>query len=457
MAIALMKRNYLNKSARPRVCIGAFCCLALTAPAVARTPPAYLFTLAPKYEPDAWVRGAERFPAGAAVYLVAGNERRPVAPGLFASADPFVSYDGTRVLVSGKRRQLEPWQIWETPVSGGTARQITSGEADCTRPVYLPDGRIVYTRRLPLGSALEVVQSDGGKIERLTFVPIFYLTDDVLKDGRILFEAARPESGEAKRELFTVYPDGSGEESLRCDHGNDRVEGRQMSSGDIVFRSDGRLARIQSASASQAWLPQPNAEVLGPVAEAVRDEWILAGRRPGKTQWSLFLWQAARKRLLKLYEPMAGSAVQPVMAAVRTLPRDFPSALVKSRRAANALCLRAGQSREPYVGVPQWVRVHSQNGEGTPIVLGQAEVAKDGSFFVQVPGDRPLRFEMLDAEGRTLRSERNWIWFRTGEQRICVGCHAGPEQAPENRLPEVLRVTPDPVLLGAGPQGRPRP
>jgi hypothetical protein len=79
-----------------------------------------------------------------------------------------------------------------------------------------------------------------------------------------------------------------------------------------------------------------------------------------------------------------------------------------------------------------------------------APVEKDGSFFVQAAGDRPLRFILLDAAGKTLREEHGWFWVRKGEQRICVGCHTGPERAPENRVPEVLLRTQTPVdLTGA--------
>jgi len=55
-----------------------------------------------------------------------------------------------------------------------------------------------------------------------------------------------------------------------------------------------------------------------------------------------------------------------------------------------------------------------------------------------VPADRPLRIEMLDAAGRAVRSEHGWFWMRPSEQRICVGCHTGPERSPENKVPEVL-------------------
>ena len=75
---------------------------------------------------------------------------------------------------------------------------------------------------------------------------------------------------------------------------------------------------------------------------------------------------------------------------------------------------------------------------GAAVLLGRQNVAGDGSFYVQVPADRPLRIEVVDAAGRTVRAERDWFWMRPSEQRICVGCHTGPERSPENKVPEVL-------------------
>lgn len=96
------------------------------------------------------------------------------------------------------------------------------------------------------------------------------------------------------------------------------------------------------------------------------------------------------------------------------------------------------------------MRLETQDGEGRAIAMGTAPVKKDGSFFVQVPGDRPIRFELLDFKGTVLRQEHGWFWARGGEQRICVGCHAGPERAAENRVPDVLMRTTTPVdLTGA--------
>ena len=74
-----------------------------------------------------------------------------------------------------------------------------------------------------------------------------------------------------------------------------------------------------------------------------------------------------------------------------------------------------------------------------------AQVEKDGSFYLRVPGDHAIRIELLDASGKAVKSEAGWYWLRSGEQRICVGCHAGPERAPENAVPAVLQRSTEPA------------
>jgi hypothetical protein len=79
-----------------------------------------------------------------------------------------------------------------------------------------------------------------------------------------------------------------------------------------------------------------------------------------------------------------------------------------------------------------------QDDQGRAVVMGTAPVESDGSFFVKTPADRPIRFALLNEKGSVVRQEHGWFWSRGGEQRICVGCHTGPERASENRLPIVL-------------------
>ena len=294
---------------------------------------------------------------------------------------------------------------------------------------------MVYTRISAQGSEIEIVALAGGKAERLSFAPGWVLTDDVLRDGRILFEY--------NRELYTVYPDGTGVESLRCDHGPDRSGARQVSNGDVIFGVGGRLARFTSALAAQTDVAQPKGELAGPVAEISAGRWIVP------VHGGLVVWDAASAKTTELE---ASHAVEPAMVAARVPPREFPSALVTTRTAGNLLCLNARQSKTPITGEVSTVRVYARGADGAAVQLGQAAVERDGSFYVQVPADRAIRMELLDASGRSVRAEHDWFWMRPSEQRICVGCHVGPERAPENKLPEVLLHSTTPVKMLGQPQ-----
>jgi hypothetical protein len=111
---------------------------------------------------------------------------------------------------------------------------------------------------------------------------------------------------------------------------------------------------------------------------------------------------------------------------------------VETRKDGNLLCLDARQSKELIGEAIAAVQVYTRDSSGAPVLLGRQKVAGDGSFYVQVPADRPLRLEVVDANGRTVRAEHGWFWMRPSEQRICVGCHTGPERSPENKVPEIL-------------------
>ena len=400
----------------------------------------YLYTEAARYDPQ----GGERFPAGARLMLVQGRPGRPFVPGFAASADAAVSFDGTRVLFAGKQKPGEPWAIWETGIAGGAPRRVTSGDDDCIRPFYMPGDSLVYARRTPAGYEIELAPLAGGTPLRLTYGYGNHIPSDVLLDGRVLFDAPHLPG---RREVYTVYADGSGVETVRCDHGRDRHSGRQVSSGDIVFVSGARLARFTSARAVELALALPKGEYAGPGAE----------RAPGEM---LVPWRAAagspfRLRIAKIGDTVLAprpldnfNELDPVMVRAHAVPKRHPSSL-GDRDGANILCLNAYTSREGGIpeGVVKAVRVWGQNDAGVTILLGQTAVEQDGSFYVQVPSERPIRFELLDGGSKTVRDMQGWFWARRGEQRVCVGCHAGPERAPDNAAPAVLLRTTDPAKM----------
>ena len=146
-------------------------------------------------------------------------------------------------------------------------------------------------------------------------------------------------------------------------------------------------------------------------------------------------------------------AVQPVLIAERAVPNRHPSGLHDWPN-ANLLCLNAYTSKYQFApGSIHSVRLYTRDAAGKPKLLGTAPVERDGSFFVQVPSEQPLQIELLDAAGKTLKREAGFFWMRRGEQRVCVGCHAGPETAPENAVPMTLLKSTTPAdMTGATAQ-----
>ncbi|HVP49181.1 MAG TPA: hypothetical protein VMT32_21455 [Bryobacteraceae bacterium] len=420
-------------------------CLLLSG--AAPVPVSYLFTEAPRYDRRASLHGGERFPASAALEIISNGRKRALVPGFAASADAAISFDGSSVLFSGKQKPADSWQIWEIPVAGGVPRRITSFAEDAVTPFYLPDEKIAYARRTPTGFQIETAMLDGSAPLRLTYAPGDHIICDVLRDGRVLFEAPHPGAGSAVRDLYTVYTDGSGVETHRCDHGRDRFAGRELASGDIIFETGAHLARFTSAWATQVELPSAPGEFAGPIAEISPEEWLVA-YRPSAGAFSLCRWKPGQGLPEKVLAVQGKNVLDPVLVQPHTVSKRHPSAL-GNRQGANVLCLNVYTSRSEKIpgGSVSTVRVSALDASGSPVALGQAPVERDGSFYVQVPSETPIRFELLDSIGKTLAAEKGWFWARRGEQRVCVGCHAGPERAPENAAPAVLLRTQEPVKM----------
>jgi hypothetical protein len=453
--------------------VGWFRVAASSSGAVAVAP--LLYTSASQYDSEAWLHGAERFPEGAQLLVLEQGKSRALLAGFAATADANVSFDGARVLFAGKKTAKEPWQVWEAAIAGGNARQITQCMGDCVRPFYLPGGLFVYAEKTQGRFVLQRGEFESPKALQLSYAPGNAMPTDVLRDGRILFEATFPMGSGSSPEVYTVYSDGSGVEAYRCDHGPRRQAGKQSVVGDIVFASDKGMARFTSARAKQVEMKAPAGEFAGDVVQTSENGWLVAWRPAAKAYWSLVLWDTSTGSFTPLNvagpRPVSGenagsstspaaagparddkstfmaNIVQPVLIAPRPLPKQHPSGL-HDWAYANLLCLNAYTSKHNIpAGSVTSARLYTTDERGKPKLLGTSPVEKDGSFYVQVPGDKPLQIELLDAQSKTLQREHGWWWLRKGEQRICVGCHAGPERAPENAVPQVLVKSVKPVAM----------
>ena len=204
--------------------------------------PDFIVTAAPVYKALAELRGQERFPQGAQLLLVHGGLADPLVNGFAATADANISFDGEMVLFAGKRLAGDPWQIWVLTLKDRTVRKVTATATDAERPFYLPGGRMVWAQRTAAGFQLQS-SDDGRPVPRflnptagpgvlpLTYAGTSGFPADVLHDGRVLFEAGFPLGVGTTPELFLVYADGSGVESVRCDHGRARWGGTELATG----------------------------------------------------------------------------------------------------------------------------------------------------------------------------------------------------------------------------------
>jgi len=431
------------------------------APDAAQAPEAdIVVTAAPVYLAQAALRGKERFPKGAQLLLVHAGKVEPLVKDFAASADAQLSWDAKSVLFAGKKGASDPWQIWEVTLATHAVRRVVATETDAIRPFYLPGllpgGRVLYAQRTAQGFQLESARAQeispanqavepGPSVVQISYLPASALPVDVLQDGRILFESGFPLGTGTTPEMFLVYADGSGVESYRCDHpatlSARRWGGKQLSSGDVVFTHGASLARFTSPLAAEAHIAAPHAEYAGAIAETASGEWLLSARAPGVSHYALNLWKPGAASLQTLLTESGQDLVDPVLVAPRQRPNRHPTGL-HDWNYANMMALDARESREGKLkAAPTSVRLETMDAAGHAVSMGTAPVESDGSFFVKTPANQPIRFSLLDAKGATLRQEHGWFWIRGGEQRICVGCHAGPERSSENRVPAVLMHT----------------
>lgn len=432
---------------------------------------------------------AERFPEGSRLVRLDRESALPVnlTPDLFASADPQVSFDGSKILFAARAKPASRWQVWEMNGDGSAKRQLTHCEDDCVRPAYLPRDEIVFTALTKEGTAplsqLYVSKRDGSETHPITFGPGDYQVETVLQNGMILASARSPllPASEGKlpnkeqesRELYTLRPDGSGLRTFRFDDQQPAVrsEAAELDDGSLVFLKrplaspamGGELAMIRHGalhnsllgnSAVMAYsLKQLSGEKLvvaslhGPAGHAPKD-----GNAAAKLD--LYVFDTEQEKLTgMIYQDPKLSSLAAVPVAAHTPPRWYWSTLTPALEVGYFVCLNSSLSDLPapadVAAAPSKVRVLTLDpATRQERSLGEGPVEKDGSFYIAVPPDRPVRFELLEASGRIVRAQRSWIWARPGEEHGCVGCHEDQALAPENRWPLALHRLDAPVHLG---------
>lgn len=215
-----------------------------------------------------------------------GDTAQDAAP-LYDVKDIEVSYDGTKLLFAMRAPEIEgadedeqpTWNIWEYDISTDVLRRVIASDivaeaGEDTSPVYLPDGRIVFsstrqrTNQAILidegkaqysaleeslnveASVLHVMDANGSDITQISFNQSHDIDPLVMPNGKILFTRWDQAAGDKGMHLYQMNPDGSELEIVYGRHSHEL-------NGDNVHFVQSRIT--------------PDGDVLAAVREYTRD------------------------------------------------------------------------------------------------------------------------------------------------------------------------------------------
>jgi HEAT repeat protein len=410
-------------------------------------------------------------------------------------AEPELSWDARHVIFT-RRGQDDPWwHIYRINLDGSGLEQLTRGPYHNVGPAYLPDGRIVFaSSRIGIRdeyhgypcTSLHVMDADGSGIHTIATNIGRDNEPAILNDGRIVFSRLDVFYSRNKTELtlHATNPDGTRDVVLygperrafwrNLDHGpRTPADGQEaplthrvlrmtqpqpMPDGqNIVVVTQGGLTLIGPSREREEIITPNNKTRAYTTPFPLPDGSILCAssqKTPDRTKVDLGLYRfdPERKELTLIYNDPTVADFEPRPIRARTRPPILPTQSDHQGYSGRFFCASAFTSQEAHVatrgrlirlieGVPVVARHSTQtnrhevwkNHGGTfARVLGTAPLAKDGSFFVEVPADRLLHFQVLDSDRRVLGNQLTWIYARPNETKTCVGCHEKPDTAPRH-------------------------
>lgn len=388
-------------------------------------------------------------------YQNSESEPKFLTPEFHSAASPSLSFDNERIVFSGRKSAEDPWQIWLMDLDGSNKKQVYEGAGNAVSPTFLPDGRIVFSSEINdpgIGRrfALFTCRPDGSELTQITYHPHRDLHASVLHDGRVAMISSPIYPDKKRAEFMVLRPDGTKAQSFYHDRSGFRVKSAVRETDgpepELVYvRGDDSTDQLVSISYAN---PDKSMRVIaeGPAgnmqsADILEDDRIIVSTRSAEN--GMFGLSAVShtgdEEPVSIYGDNDFHSIQPVAFRTRPIPKKLPSSLNSEKGFGTLLGQNANRSQIPVEGDPEtrYVRVMGINGS-----LGEFELAGDGSFYLEVQADMPVRFLSLNGKKEVLRGPSSWIWMRSGERRACVGCHSGKALAPENVVPEAIHDSP---------------
>ena len=405
---------------------------------------------------------------------------------------PSVSFDGKTVYFTKVKAGEAYFHIYKidmtatgdaAPGQPKSVVQLTDGPFHDYDPMELPDGRIAFSSTRigsreeyhgKYASSLWTFDPKSGKIRPLTYHIVADREPRVTSDGQLAFIRSDNFLERAKVEvhLHQTRMDGTagqviigpGRKGIRLDRDVAAEPAmswlRRFGSGSPAPMPDGRVAAINQrglvTSATATGLdigsgflpfdlsPLPDGRLL---CTAIGKNQIVVFDPKDKSKKGVFSMNGihsvvhlgARKKpsvMPSMVDPAAERRLDKTgyLYCQNVLNTQHVSADTKRIKA-----IRVYEGRPFTLDPTKSIYVHI----GTVgVELGTVPLAADGSFYIEVPADRPLALQAIDGEGRAVINELSWIYTRPGEQRACVGCHAPVDAAPSMTPAKAMRSRP---------------
>jgi hypothetical protein len=379
-----------------------------------------------------------------------------LSEGFYSARSPEILWNGREMVFCGQKNEGDTWQIYVKDLETLLERQITHCPVNCTDPAWLPDGRIVFSRldeedKPGRIHVLYACDPDGSHQERLMFHPNSAISASVLRDGRILTISEQRFPETSGKKMLVLRIDGTKSELFYESRIHAIPASREWETNDgmlyFVEKLPGNLKTGHLVSVDQGHPLSSWEDMSGGIQGSFHSLYPASTRHltvsyhpEGVPNFGIYLFDInTRKILREVYLNEDYHLIEPVIMRSREVPMRIPSIVDMSKEKGTLLCHNADESSMPVIGKTEeesktaTIRVIGVDG-----LLGEIPVEADGSFYIEVDADLPIRFQTLNAAGDILRGPSDWVWVRPNERRSCIGCHEDREMAPENKVPMAL-------------------
>jgi hypothetical protein len=425
--------------------------LIITEAPVKNQPPDYLSGISRHYLTEARISA-----------ILPGREAslKVLTEDFYSACSPNISYDGRSMLFTAQQKQDESWQIWEMNLNDHKCRKITSFNENCTDPVYLPGGRLVFSKltvndTVKSSHCLYVCNLNGSGLRQITYSPADNYATTVLKDGRLLTLSRQLLPDKEDPVMIVMRPDGTKADLFyKSDKSRTLIGGaHETSDGRILFIEsdkeglpDGDLVSINYNRPLHTRLDLTSGIEkdfcsilpLGP------DKYLVSCRSSASEHFSLFEFDPEKQSIgQKVFSDPDYDVVDAVLVEEYERPKKLPSEVDLQVKTGLLLCQDINFLNpllpDNFSDTRKALKIEVL---GVDTTYGVVEVEKDGSFQLKAMADTPFRIRTLDEMGNAVNGPCSWLWLRPNERRGCIGCHEDPELVPENKVSLAIRKPP---------------